>query len=258
MSSLINLQDLGKQIALTGKPIHAAIEKTKQPFNVPASKLAPKVPELAKLGDTPIIRIFKELEGDCFYSKTLTLYLNDAGEPTVYTVDLKPLPKDKVKFLSFSTGINGYQIIEYQDLQLKIDTSISAEYREKLIEWGTDAGQRLPAPRYLADVPHPTTPLKDLAKGVTYQVLKETGTDKKFGSKRYLIKNLKTSEEFEAFENADLRDIISAHSLPCDFMIGDVRERKSNGKDSKKFKDSEGWVVRLIDPKKPTFEDIAI
>lgn len=255
--TVINLQDLGKQIALTAKPIHAAIEKTKQPFNLSAAKIAGKVPELAKLTETQIIRVFKEQDGDCYYSKTLTAYLSDAGEPTIYTADLKPLPKDKVKFIFYCTGINGYVVIEYLGLQLQIDISISYEYRENLLEWGVVAEEGTPPARYLADVPHPTTPLKDLAKGITYQVLKETGIDKKFGSKRYLIKNLKTSEEFEAFENADLRDIIACHSLPCDFMIGDVRERKGNGK-GKKFKDSEGYVVRLIDPKKPTFEDIAI
>lgn len=254
-TALIDLQQLGEQLALTAKPIHQAIDKSKKPFNLPANKLGNKVPELAKLGDLMIFRISKDEEWGSYHSKTLALFLNDEGKPTVFTADLKPL--DKVKFLHYSTGIKGFQTIEYQGLHLKIETSISREYRENLSDWGVVEGEGVPDSKYLADVPHPTIPLKDLSKDIVFQIVKPAGTDKRYDSQRYQIKNTKSNEEFEVFENSDMRDIIAEHGIPCEFKIGDVRKRNGNGK-GKKDKEADAYIVRLIDVKKPTFEDIKL
>lgn len=248
--AVINLIQIGQQLALTGKPIHNAIEKSGKPFELSADKLVAKIPELAKFKESKIFRFYKG-ESGAYESKTLTLYIDDNGAPAVFTADIKPL-EGKVTFTTYKTGLQGYQRFKFEGVEYQAETSLSEDYRDNLIAWGSVEGEGLPDVKYLADVPHFTVPLKDLAKDTEFKILKSTGTDKKFDSVRYLIQNTVTKEEFEVFGNAQMREMFTEYGSDTRFKIGDVKERKPKNGEKPVF------TVRLIDLKIPTFEDLVV
>ncbi|MGL4500737.1 MAG: hypothetical protein ACRCU2_16840 [Planktothrix sp.] len=224
----IDLVFTAKQIALSGKKLQAQIESTGNSVDIPAKSLLAKIPTLKVFeSDTAIIRVGKF--EDSFYGQTLALYLSDDDKIRVYSPSLDWI--EDCEIVSYTAGFNGIATIKKGGELFIIDFPMSDYHEENIETLKKVEGEGVPPIELVKKVPHPMANWCDLNRDEIYSIVDKTTpfVGKDFTSERWLIEDSK-GNQFEVFENASLRKIVSEFGTTESFKIGDIRSKKDGTK----------------------------
>lgn len=229
------IQHLRDQVGQTGEAIELSVGVLKE--------YLPELAQLNLLDETIFTRLFL-LEGQV-QAMTLKVYVDDDDDkPKVFDAAANPQPVLNLQFIQYETGLGGYQVVMMGKHKVKIALSIDNAYRKQLEEADEPTrlqlirkGSGTPPLQLLKYRPRATTPLRKLEIGNSYQVLKKTGTSKKYSPNRYLIQAA-DGTEFETYSNQSLEQLILRRGIPCDFEILSKNPTK----------DGTGIIVKVASP----------
>lgn len=129
--TLINLQEIAKQIEASATKLHQAVRDSREVIIIPASLLAKKYPELEPLKAVPavldahIVRVEEREDGGIYCDTPCVYYSEKSGDVEVYGMGI---PAENIAFKSYRTGYDGYCIIEVNGVQLQIRISCDDDH----------------------------------------------------------------------------------------------------------------------------------
>jgi len=260
-SPVIDLVEVSNQLASSAKGLQKTALDTKKPVFVSVQSILKKLPDLAVL--PPDLAIFRLRATDSiFIADTLNVYELE-GQTVITSPDLELL--DGFDFVSYKTGINGFCVVSYNGLTLKIGMSVSDSHVEDLINTGARGidGSGKPDPSYLRKLPQPEIPLysDDLPQNVALTIVTTGKTTQRFDTPLVDITDPKGKLYKNVICNSDLASISTKHGIGSKFKIIGKRARvnkeglpiDATGKVNK-FKPS--YIVQLQDLQGLDFSDL--
>ena len=260
---VIDLLEVANQLASSAKSLQKTALETKKPVFVSVQSILKKLPELAVL--PPDLAIFRLRATDSiFLADTLNVYELE-GQTVIASPDLELL--DGFDFVTYKTGINGFCVVSYQGLQLKIAMSVGDSHVDDLINTGAKGidGSGKPEPRYLRKLPQPETPLysDDLPQNVALTIVATGKTTQRFDTPLVDITDPKGKVYKNVITNSDLASIATKHGLGAKFKI--IGKRARVNKDGQTI-DSTGkfnlkkpsYIVQLLDMQGLDFSDLKL
>ena len=260
---VIDLLEVANQLASSAKSLQKTALETKKPVFVSVESILKKLPELAVL--PPDLAIFRLRATDSiFLADTLNVYELE-GQTVIASPDLELL--DGFDFVTYKTGINGFCVVSYQGLQLKIAMSVGDSHVDDLINTGAKGidGSGKPEPRYLRKLPQPETPLysDDLPQNVALTIVATGKTTQRFDTPLVDITDPKGKVYKNVITNSDLASIATKHGLGAKFKI--IGKRARVNKDGQTI-DSTGkfnlkkpsYIVQLLDMQGLDFSDLKL
>ncbi|MFN5839033.1 MAG: hypothetical protein ACK47J_20525 [Pseudanabaena sp.] len=258
---VIDLLEVANQLASSAKGLQKTALETKKPVFVSVQSILKKLPELEVL--PPELAIFRLRATDSiFLADTLNVYELE-GQTVIASPDLELL--DGFDFVTYKTGINGYTVVSYQGLQLKIGISVSDDHVDELIVTGAKGidGSGKPDPSYLRRLPQPETPLHsdDLPHNVALTIVATGKTTQRFDTPLVDITDPKGKLYKNVITNSDLSSIATKHGIGAKFKI--IGKRARVNKDGQPI-DSTGkvnlkkpsYIVQLQDLQGLDFSDL--
>ena len=224
-SPVIDLIEVANQLASSAKGLQKTALETKKPVFVSVQSILKKLPELEAL--PPDLAIFRLRATDSIYlADTLNVYELE-GQTVIASPDLELL--DGFVFVSYKTGINGFCIVSYNGLTLKIDMSVSDTHVEDLINTGARGidGSGKPDPSYLRRLPQPETPLysDDLPQNIALTIVATGKTTQRFDTPLVDLTDPKGKVYKNVITNSDLASITTKHGIGAKFKILGKRAR---------------------------------
>jgi hypothetical protein len=209
----------GQSVSLNVKTILPALSEGEQQI-------------LARLPEELILFRFVLIDG-VVQGITLKLYVDDEDDAVkIFGADepSEPIILEKVQYLDYTTGINGFQKVGFEKTSdvLIIPLSLSPEYDKQLKESNYDpklieSNKGLVPSRFLKYRPRPTRKVADLEIGATYSVNKILGVSKMYGSARYELQQINgdspVGEPFEIYSNKSLNNLIVGLNLPVKIKV---------------------------------------
>jgi hypothetical protein len=260
-SPVIDLLEVANQLASSAKGLQKTALETKKPVFVSVQSILKKLPELEAL--PPDLAIFRLRATDSiFLADTLNVYELE-GQTVIASPDLELL--DGFDFVSYKTGINGFCVVTYQGLQLKIAMSVSDSHVDDLINTGAKGidGSGKPDPSYLRKLPQPETPLysDDLPQNVALTIVATGKTTQRYDTPLVDIADLKGKVYKNVICNSDLTSIATKHGIGAKFKIVGKRARvnkdglpiDATGKVNQK---KPSYIVQLQDLQGLDFSDL--
>ena len=260
---VIDLLEVANQLASSAKSLQKTALETKKPVFISVQSILKKLPELAVL--PPDLAIFRLRATDSiFLADTLNVYELE-GQTVIASPDLELL--DGFDFVTYKTGINGFCVVSYQGLQLKIAMSVGDSHVDDLINTGAKGidGSGKPEPRYLRKLPQPETPLysDDLPQNVALTIVATGKTTQRFDTPLVDITDPKGKVYKNVITNSDLASIATKHGLGAKFKI--IGKRARVNKDGQTI-DSTGkfnlkkpsYIVQLLDMQGLDFSDLKL
>jgi hypothetical protein len=260
-SPVIDLLEVANQLASSAKGLQKTALETKKPVFVSVQSILKKLPELTVL--PPDLAIFRLRATDSiFLADTLNVYELE-GQTVIASPDLELL--DGFDFVSYKTGINGFCVVTYQGLQLKIAMSVSDSHVDDLIDTGAKGidGSGKPDPSYLRKLPQPETPLysDDLPQNVALTIVATGKTTQRYDTPLVDIADLKGKVYKNVICNSDLTSIATKHGIGAKFKIIGKRARvnkdglpiDATGKVNQK---KPSYIVQLQDLQGLDFSDL--
>ena len=262
-SPVIDLLEVANQLASSAKGLQKTALETKKPVFVSVQSILKKLPDLSVL--PPDLAIFRlRATESIFIADTLNVYELD-GVTVIASPDLELL--DGFDFVSYKTGINGFCIVSFNGLTLKIAMSVSDSHVEDLINTGARGidGSGKPDPSYLRKLPQPETPLysDDLPQNVALTIVATGKTTQRFDTPLVDITDPKGKVYKNVITNSDLASIATKHGLGAKFKI--IGKRARVNKDGQTI-DSTGkfnlkkpsYIVQLLDMQGLDFSDLKL
>jgi hypothetical protein len=260
-SPVIDLLEVANQLASSAKGLQKTALETKKPVFVSVQSILKKLPELTVL--PPDLAIFRLRATDSiFLADTLNVFEFE-GQTVIASPDLELL--DGFDFVSYKTGINGFCVVTYQGLQLKIAMSVSDSHVDDLIDTGAKGidGSGKPDPSYLRKLPQPETPLysDDLPQNVALTIVATGKTTQRYDTPLVDIADLKGKVYKNVICNSDLTSIATKHGIGAKFKIIGKRARvnkdglpiDATGKVNQK---KPSYIVQLQDLQGLDFSDL--
>lgn len=260
-SPVIDLLEVANQLASSAKSLQKTALETKKPVFVSVQSILKKIPDLEVL--PPDLAIFRLRATDSiFLADTLNVYELE-GQTVIASPDLELL--DGFDFDSYKTGINGFCIVSYQGLQLKIAMSVSDSHVDDLINTGGKGidGSGKPDPSYLRRLPQPETPLysDELPQNVPLTIVATGKTTQRYDTPLVDLTDLSGKLYKNVICNSELTAIVTKHGLGAKFKILGKRARvnregqtiDSTGKVNQK---KPSYIVQLQDLQGLDFSDL--
>ena len=262
-SPVIDLLEVSNQLASSAKGLQKTALETKKPVFVSVQSILKKLPELEAL--PPDLAIFRLRATDSIYlADTLNVYELE-GQTVIASPDLELL--DGFDFVSYKTGINGFCVVSFNGLQLKIAMSVSDSHVDDLINTGAKGidGTGKPDPSYLRKLPQPETPLysDDLPQNVALTIVATGKTTQRFDTPLIDITDPKGKVYKNVICNSDLTSIATKHGRGAKFKIIGKRARvnkeglpiDATGKVNQK---KPSYIVQLQDLQGLDFSDLKV
>ena len=260
-SPVIDLLEVANQLASSAKGLQKTALETKKPVFVSVQSILKKLPELAVL--PPDMALFRlRATESIFIADSLSVFEFE-GQTVIASPDLELL--DGFDFVSYKTGINGFCVVSYQGLQLKIAMSVSDTHVDDLINTGAKGidGSGKPDPSYLRRLPQPETPLysDDLPQNTALTVVSIGKVTQKFETPLVDVTDIKGKVYKNVICNTELTGIVTKHGLGSKFKILGKRARvnkeglpiDATGKVNK-LKPS--YIVQILDMQGLDFSDL--
>jgi len=262
-SPVIDLLEVANQLASSAKGLQKTALETKKPVFVSVQSILKKLPELSVLPPDLAIFRLRATSDTTFDVNTLKVYeLN--GITVISSPDLEIL--DGFDFVNFKTGFDGFCVVSFNGLSLKINMSVSDSYSDILSETGVKGvidGTGKPDPCYLGKLPQPETPLysDDLPQNVALTIVATGKTTQRFDTPLVDLSDLKGKVYKNVICNSDLSSIATKHGIGAKFKI--IGKRARVNKDGQPI-DSTGkvnlkkpsYIVQLQDLQGLDFSDL--
>ena len=262
-SPVIDLIEVANQLASSAKGLQKTALETKKPVFVSVQSILKKVPELEPL--PPDLAIFRlRATESIFLADTLNVFEFE-GQTVIASTDLELL--DGFDFVSYKTGINGFCIVSFNGLQLKIAMSVSDNHVDDLIVTGAKGidGTGKPDPSYLRKLPQPETPLysDDLPQNVALTIVGTGKITQRYDTPLVDVTDPKGKVYKNVICNSDLTSIATKHGLGAKFKIIGKRARvnkeglpvDATGKVNQK---KPSYIVQLQDLQGLDFSDLKV
>ncbi|MBW4607095.1 MAG: hypothetical protein KME22_07690 [Hassallia sp. WJT32-NPBG1] len=262
-SKIINLIEIGNQLALSAKGLHKKIEENNgQAINVPASMIATKIPDLKVLGENPIFRLKKTEDG--YKADTAGVWLNNDGESNLYYSDFEIM--EGFTPIRYKTGINGWVEIKHKSgLELKISISTNDDHILELSSQESEGieGEGMPNPAYLRLIPQPETPLysSELPHNIEFTIISNGKFSRKYNTPLVTIKSESGKVFKDVICNAALQRIYKEYGQGAKFKIASKHPKRNkqgepvtaNGEVSQT---NHAWIVNILDCQLVDFSDL--
>ncbi len=261
-SKIINLIEIGNQLALTAKGLQKKVDDSTEPLNIQASLLVAKIPELKVVADKAILRLRKTEDG--YKADAPSAWLNDNGEAILCYTDFAPM--EDFTAIKHKSGIGGWVDAKHKSgLILKISITTNQEHLEDLESNDSDGyeGEGLPLPSYLRLIPQPETPLHDdkLPLDTELTIISNGKFSRKYQTPLVTIKSA-TGEIFkDVICNSAVKRIYDTHGNGAKFKIVSKHPKRNkkgetvnaNGEVSK---ENHAWIVNILDCQSVDFSDL--
>lgn len=261
-SKIINLIEIGNQLALTAKGLQKKVDDSTEPLNIQASLLVGKIPELKVIADKAILRLRKTEDG--YRADAPNVWLNDDGEAILCYTDFALM--EDFTAIKHKSGIGGYVDVKHKSgLILKISITTNEEHLEDLESNDSDGyeGEGMPLPSYLRLIPQPETPLYDdkLPVGVELTIISNGKFSRKYQTPLVTVKSA-TGEVFkDVICNAALKRIHETYGDGAKFKIISKHPKRNkkgetvtaNGEVSAT---NHAWIVNILDCQSVDFSDL--
>ena len=260
-SPVIDLVEVANQLASSAKGLQKTALETKKPVFVSVQSILKKLPELEAL--PPDLAIFRLRATDSIYlADTLNVYELE-GQTVIASPDLELL--DGFVFVSYKTGINGFCIVSFNGLTLKIAMSVSDDHVDNLINTGAKGidGSGKPDPSYLRRLPQPETPLysDDLPQNIALTIVATGKTTQRFDTPLVDLTDPTGKVYKNVITNSDLASITTKHGIGAKFKI--IGKRARVNKDGlpidatgKVNKLKPSYIVQILDMQGLDFSDL--
>jgi hypothetical protein len=260
---VIDLLEVANQLASSAKGLQKTALETKKPVFVSVQSILKKLPLLEAL--PPDLAIFRlRATESIFLADTLNVFEFE-GQTVIASPDLELL--DGFDFVSYKTGINGFCVVSFNGLTLKIGMSVSDDHVEDLINTGAKGidGSGKPDPSYLRKLPQPETPLysDDLPQNVPLTIVATGKTTQRFETPLVDLTDPKGKVYKNVICNSELATIATKHGIGSKFKIIGKRARvnkdglpiDSTGKVNQK---KPSYIVQLQDLQGLDFSDLKV
>lgn len=260
-SPVIDLLEVANQLASSAKGLQKTAIETKKPVFVSVQSIIKKLPDLEVL--PPEMALFRlRATESIFIADTLNVFEFE-GQTVIASPDLELL--DGFEFVSYKTGINGFCVVSFNGLTLKIGMSPSDTHVNDLVDTGAKGidGSGKPDPSYLRKLPQPETPLysDDLPQNTALTVVSTGKTTQRFDTPLVDITDPKGKVYKNVICNSDLSSIATKHGIGAKFKIIGKRARvnkeglpiDSTGKVNQK---KPSYIVQLQDLQGLDFSDL--
>lgn len=157
-TKVINLQKIGSQLEQSAKTIEAKVRNTDNRFNLPASALIKKVPQLKAFGGATVFQARWSDEGmKIEIPRVCKTY---EGEKIIVQMpDLEPL--QEIEFVRYIAGLSGFAVIKVGGIEFQIGLSTKLDLEDDELEKLEGAeGEGIPPIEILSYEKRPEIPLK--------------------------------------------------------------------------------------------------
>ena len=256
----IDLREIGNAIAKSAKNLQKLADN--EPQIILVKSLVGKIPTLKPLGED--FKIFKMRKTDDGGYKCLSPSIwRDDEDIAICDSDLKEI--ENAECLEYQIGIDGFCILQINNLCVKCDISYSEDAILESIKKGKITGEGLPDVRYLADKPSLEIALysSKIPTDTDIVVITECGKSKKFNTPMY---TLKIGDDIlnNVIGNAHLQKMHLQYGDGLRFKIAIKRPKMLKGKavtaDGQPVKkgDKPAMICDLVDLQIGDFADLVV
>lgn len=227
MTKAVDLTEIAAKLAKSSNIIQK-VEESGKPVNIPTAAIVKINPALQPLSQYSCLFRGWESKNGVVVVTPPTVFVDDSGNPALYTADLKPI--EKVEFLGYKAGIGGWVDVKVGSLEIRCGISFSDDFGDMVAANPTkykDPINGTPDPAVLDNLPSPETPIYTLEVGTVYSVHKITGRlSKKFQTPMVDLVNETTGEILtDVLTNTELDKLLAKYQGKTKFEVWNIRDR---------------------------------
>jgi len=228
---MISLIDIANSIQSRATAIKTQVLETEQPLAITAKKLASKVPDLAVLGDMPVIRCvaYKGVGTLEFAANPISIHLSDDDIPTLYDANLNPV-ECEIKSYKINPAINvGSAIVKIKNIELEVSLNLNQEFLADLDDDNVIVGEcDLPA-EFLNPYPQVLCSLASFEIDESIKILECVGNSREHNTPLYDVE-YKGTRVRNVIGNSGLNRGFEKHGEGSIFSVSQIRKTKSGTK----------------------------